>query len=65
LFNNGDLWIKTNKFILSKNKIYLNKAAFKADIPTNSFENNIMPIIDNNDFWSELDYFYIFKQKQN
>lgn len=63
-----DIWVRSNKYILSKGRIYLNKAAFKRNLPTDSFENNIMPLsvfVDDLDFWSELDYYYIFKQKQS
>jgi hypothetical protein len=59
------LWFRSNKFILSEGKIFLSKAHLDAKLPTNSFDNNIMNIIDHNSFWKEMDHFYIFKQVIN
>lgn len=61
----SSLWFRSNKFILSEGKIFLSKAHLDANLPTNSFENNIMNIIDNDMFWKEMDHYYIFKQKIN
>jgi hypothetical protein len=63
IFQDGMSWVRTNKFILSQGKIFLSKAAFKLNISTPSFQQNIMSVIDNEDFWVEMDSYYIFRQK--
>jgi len=62
IVQNGITQTKTNKFILSQGKIFLSKAAFKMNISTPAFQQNVMPLIDNEDFWSEMDSFYIYKE---
>lgn len=47
----------SNKIIISKNKYYSSKAAWKANIPKSS---NPERIIDNADFWEEVDYINIY-----
>jgi hypothetical protein len=64
LSQDGNLWFRSNKFTLSEGKIFLSKSAWRRNLPTTSFENNIMTLIDDPEFWEDLDYFYIFKQKQ-
>lgn len=58
-------WYKSNKFILSNNKIYLSKFALTHDLPTENFENNAQTLIDDNLIWEEMDFFYFFEQKIN
>lgn len=47
----------TSKITLSRGKKYASKAAWKQDIEMTSKQANI---IDNNDFWEEVDHFMIF-----
>lgn len=54
---------KSNKFLLSQGKLFGGRAGWKAGKPLNSFEDNVSPIIDNEDFWAEAEYFYIFNKK--
>jgi len=54
---------KTNKFILSKDGVFLSKAHWLAKQPVKGFDDNTQNIIDSPVFWEELDYFYIFNQK--
>jgi len=56
---------KTNKFLLSKDGIFLSKADWLRKQSVASFENNIRPIVDTPEFWGEADYFYIFNKEQN
>jgi ADP-heptose:LPS heptosyltransferase len=64
LSQDGNLWFRSNKFTLSEGKIFLSKSAWRKNLPTTSFENNVMNLIDDPELWEDLDYFYIFKQKQ-
>lgn len=54
-----NLLYRSNKHIFSNGKVYLSKADWLQDRPITS-ENQGMPIIDSEDFYQELDYFYIF-----
>lgn len=53
---------RSKKFILSQGKIYLSKAMYLRDQPTEKFELNVGAVIDCPEFWEETDHFYIFKQ---
>jgi len=55
-------YFKTNKFILSKDGIFLSKADWKAKRPIKGFDDNIQTITDTESFWEEADHFYIFNQ---
>ncbi len=54
------LRFKTNRVLLSDNKVYLSKAHWQAGRPTPSVEQNSDFVIDTPAFWAEqqLDYFY-------
>ncbi len=65
LKQNGDLWFKTNKFILASDKAYLSKSYWKKGLSTDSFDKNIMAVDDDPDFWIDQDYYYIFRQQVN
>ena len=60
--NDKSLWFRSSKFTLSNNKIYLSHFHYINDIPTKSFENNVMNFIDDPLFYYDLDHFYIFNQ---
>lgn len=53
------LEFKTNKFVLSKGKIYLSHAHARAEIP---MENGVLTgkVIDSDEFWRDLQHFYIY-----
>lgn len=53
---------KSNKFIISNNKIYLSKAAWLANQPTNSVEENAQKVFNTPEFWNELEHFYIYER---
>lgn len=61
----GETWFRSNKFILSNGMAFLSKAHFLAKQPTDRLENNVAPVLDVPEFWSELDHFYIFEQKEH
>jgi hypothetical protein len=54
---------KTNKFLLSNQKIFLSKSHWIKNIPTNSLDNREGNVIMNNDFFEELDYYYIYNKE--
>ena len=53
---------RSNKFIISDGKLFTSKAAWKANISVKNFEENICNIIDNEDFWCDYQFYYIFNQ---
>lgn len=58
----GTVRFKANKYILSEGKIYLSPAHLKLNKPTDSFANNAATVIDDPDFWRDLNHDYIFNQ---
>ena len=57
------LFYKSNKFILGSGKIYPSKSAWKRDIPTNSLTKQILPVIDDKDFWDDIGNYCILSFK--
>lgn len=56
------LSFKSNKFLLSDNKVFLSKAHWKAGKNTPTTSHNTGQVIDDEDgFWSESAHFYLFK----
>lgn len=58
----GQTGFRSNKFLLSKGKIYLSRAHWKEDIAVTSFESNHSYIIDTEEFWKESDFFYLYNK---
>lgn len=56
---NRPLSYKSSKFLLSDGKIYPSKAAWVADVPVTDTENEVSLVIDNEDFWRELECYRI------
>jgi hypothetical protein len=54
---------KSNKFILSKERIFISKWHLINNKPAESFSHNVSQLIDDEEFWKEQDYFYIFSQQ--
>ena len=68
IYNSPNLLYRSNKFIISEGKVFLSKAAWKANEQAQSFEHNIQPIgkkIVSPDFWEEFQHFYIFNEPTN
>lgn len=66
-FNNKDndvLYYKSNKFLLSKGKIYPSLAAYKKDLPIKDIYPSIEPIINVSEFWEEFNNFYFLEKEQ-
>jgi len=61
------LYYRTNKYILSNQKIYLSILDYKNNLPINGFDDNFKEIkqeyLENKEFWAEKDFFYILKEK--
>lgn len=57
------LWVKTNKYILSDGKIFLSHSHWKAGRSIKTFAENTGGIFNEDDFWKDSEYFYIFKLK--
>lgn len=55
------LSFKSNKFLLSDNKVFLSKAHWKAGKNTPNTNQNTGQVIDDPVFWEESAHFYIFK----
>jgi hypothetical protein len=53
--------VKSNKLILSDNKVYLTKAHYLAELPLGENKNSAIEVIDNLAFWSEYQHLYFYK----
>ena len=58
----NNLFYKSSKFTLSKGKIYPSYAALLEDKPVEALEKTINPVINNESFWKELEYFALLKK---
>lgn len=58
------LFFKSNKFILSQGKVFHDKASWKRDLPVNSFEKKVAPVLDCDDFWDDFDNYCILTKKE-
>jgi hypothetical protein len=54
-FNKDAKYYKSNKFILSNNKLYMSEAALEKDLPIKDFNQNVQEIIDTDTFWNYSD----------
>lgn len=64
--NYDKLRFKTNKVLLSNGKFFLSKKHWLEGIPLNtaaSVDGNVEKVIDHEDFWNELMFFYIFEEE--
>ena len=55
------LFYKSNKFTLSEGKVFASWADLKVGNSVENF-NEIQPVIDNDDFWQDLEYFSILEK---
>ena len=62
-FPKENLFYKSNKFLLSKGKVYPGDHAWKKDLPMKSLSKEILPIEDHPDFWKDSDNFCILTKK--
>lgn len=53
---------KTNKFLLSKGKVYLSEAHLNEGICTEGFDSNTGEVIDKQEFWKDSDFYYFLKE---
>ena len=53
------LTFRSRKFIIKEDKIYPGRAAFLNDITINNFTPDPIPILDQKEFWEEMDFFWI------
>jgi hypothetical protein len=58
-FNLDKLHIKSNKFLFSNGKIYFSKAHLLQNLPIEECDSPL----DNQDFWNEIENFYIYDTK--
>lgn len=56
------IYYKTNRYILSNQKIYTSLAALKENRPVPNFGNNIEKIPDSSEFWREKDFVYLLEK---
>ena len=61
--NGAQLYYKSVKYTLSEGKIYPSRAALLANASVDSFDYPPQPIIENEDFWKELEHFRIIIDK--
>jgi hypothetical protein len=54
-----NLHFKSSKRILSNKKIYNSLYHYENDIPSEKFKRGFMPIVDNDAFWRDINYFNI------
>ena len=53
------LAFRSRKFIIKEDKIYPGRAAFLNDIAIKNFTPDPIPILDQKEFWEEMDFFWI------
>jgi hypothetical protein len=53
------LMFRSRKFIIKEDKIYPGRAALLNDITINNFTPDPIPILDQKEFWEEMDFFWI------
>lgn len=53
------LFYKSNKYVLSRGKVFPSKSAWTRDLPAESLEKQVLPIIDESDFWDDVGSFCI------
>ncbi len=58
-----DSMYRTNKFILSKNKIYMNRVRLEEDKAVEDFTQNYDTVTLSEEFFNYADHFYIFNNK--
>ncbi len=58
--NLDKMMFKTNKVIMSKEKIYISYAHLDKDMPLNDFNNKTSNIIDDKKFWADYAHFIIY-----
>jgi hypothetical protein len=58
----NNLFYKSSKFTLSNGKIYPSYAATLEDKPVDGLHKTINPVINNEDFWKEAEYFSLLKK---
>jgi hypothetical protein len=56
-----NLVYKSNKFLISEGKIYPSVAAWKKNAPISSLRPEYCGVIDSEEFWRDMENFYIFK----
>lgn len=62
LDNLEDVWYKSDKFILSKGKVYNSKLSWVKGIPVSSFTDTVGKAEDCTEFWEEIESYRIFKK---
>tara|TARA_Y100001938_G_scaffold151221_1_gene247806 strand:- start:14849 stop:16033 length:1185 start_codon:yes stop_codon:yes gene_type:complete len=60
--NLENLYFKSSKRILSNKKYYSSLYHYYNDIPTGSFNKSFKPVVDDKDFWRDINYFNISKK---
>ena len=58
-----NLFYKSNKITLSGGKIYPSKAAWKNNLPIETADSQVCPVINSSVFWKELDYHYYLTEE--
>lgn len=58
----NDLYFKSSKRILSKGKYYPSSYHYREDISLPSFSKSPLPIVDDPEFWKDLNYFSLIKK---
>ena len=58
--NLNGLKFKSNKLILSNNKVYLSKAHYLSELSVNENQKDAITVIDNLSFWAEYQHFYFY-----
>ena len=53
------LTFRSKKFIIQEDKIYPGRAAFLNDVSIKNFSPEPIPILDQKEFWEEMDFFWI------
>jgi len=62
---NTSFQFKTYKFILSDGKIFMSKPHWEQNMSISSFNENSSSIIDDVEFWKDIDLFHIYKNEKS
>ena len=62
--NPENLNFRSRKFVIEKDKIFPGKAAYLNNITIDNFNADPIPILDQEEFWEEMDFFWITEKQK-
>jgi hypothetical protein len=62
--NIKNLSFRSRKFLIEKDKIFPGRAAYLNNISIDNFNADPIPILDQKEFWDEMDFFWLTENQQ-